>query len=108
MNNTNTTSVFKKPEFWVTLATGISGLLIAFGVLTPEQSDSITKCVSTVVGAIVTLLSSFKFANAQHAAKVEAFRAMCALQLNKAGEFTAQGVETPHEAVVRAARAVGL
>lgn len=108
MDNTTITSVFKKPEFWVTAVTGVCGMLLAFGVLTPEQSDSITKCVSTVVGAVVTLLSSFKFANTQHAAKVEAFRAMCALQMNKSGKFTAQGVGTPQEAVVKAARAVGL
>lgn len=105
---TKTTPVFRKPEFWVTLATGVSGLLIAFGVITPEQSDSITKCVSTVVGAVVTLLSSFKFAGTQHAAKVEVFRAMCAAQLDRDGKVTAQGVSSPAEAVSRAARSVGL
>lgn len=108
MDNTNTTSVFKKPEFWVTLATSLCGMLIAFGVLTPEQSDSITKCVSTVVGSLVALLSSFKFTGAQHAAKVEVFRAMCALQANKEGQFTAQNVANSTEAVARAAQSVGL
>lgn len=102
------TSVFKKPEFWVTLATSLCGILIAFGVLTPEQSDTITRCVSTIVGSLVALLSSFKFTGAQHAAKVEVFRAMCAMQTNKDGQFTAQNVGTPAEAVAEAAKSVGL
>ena len=108
MDNTNTTSVFKKPEFWMTLVTSVCGMLIAFGVLTPEQSDSITRCVSTVVGAVVALLSSFKFVGAQHAAKVEVFRAMCVLQTDRDGKFTAQNAESPAEAVAKAARSVGL
>ena len=108
MENTNTTSVFRKPEFWVTLVTSVCGMLIAFGVLTPEQSDSITRCVSTVVGAVVALLSSFKFVGAQHAAKVEVFRAMCAMRLDTEGQFKALGAGTPEQEVAAIARSVGL
>lgn len=108
MDNTNTTSVFRKSEFWVTLVTSVCGMLIAFGVLTPEQSDSITRCVSTVVGAVMSLLSAFKFVGAQHAAKVEVFRAMCATRLDKDGQFSAQGVGTPEQQVAGIARRVGL
>ena len=108
MDNTNTTSVFKKPEFWVTLVTSVCGMLIAFGVLTPEQSDSITRCVSTVVGAVVALLSSFKFVGAQHAAKVEVFRAMCAMRLGKDGEFKSHAVSSPEQQVLQIARSAGL
>lgn len=107
-NDNKTTSVFRKSEFWVTLVTSVCGMLIAFGVLTPEQSDDIVRCVSTVVGAVVTLLSSFKFVGVQHAAKVEVFRATCAMHLDREGQFTAQGVLTPAAAVAQAAKSVGL
>lgn len=106
--STKTTSVLRKPEFWMTLVTSVSGLLLAFGVITPEQSDSVTKYVPNIIGSLLALLSSFKFTGVQHAARVEVFRAMCALSLGKDGEFRAQGVGTPEEKVAGFARAAGL
>lgn len=108
MDGTKTTSVFRKPEFWVTAATSLCGILLACGVITPEQSDTITRCVSTVAGAVVALLSSFKFVGAQHAAKVEVFRAMCVMRLERRGEVSAQGVSSPEAEVAADARSVGL
>lgn len=103
-----TTSVFAKPEFWMTLVTSVSGLLLAFGVITPDQSESVAKYAPNVIGALLSLLSTFKFIGVQHAAKVEVFRAMCAMRLDKEGQFKALGAGTPEQQVASIARSVGL
>jgi len=79
-----TTSVFAKAEFWLTVVTSVAGLLLAFGVITPEQNEGIATYAPNLIGAILSILSTFKFINVQHAARVEVFRAMCATNLEKA------------------------
>ena len=103
-----TTSVFAKSEFWMTLVTSVSGLLLAFGVITPEQSEGIAKYAPNVIGALISLLSTFKFVGVQHSAKVEVFRAMCAMRLDKDGQFKALGAGTPEQQVASIARLAGL
>lgn len=110
---TKTTSVFTKPEFWLTLVTSVSGLLLAFGVITPEQNEGLAKYAPNLIGAILSLLSTFKFIGTQHAAKVEVFRAMCALSLEKAalgsgGKASAQAAESVVDETTRLAKAAGL
>ena len=104
-----TTSIFSKSEFWITAITSIAGLLMAFGIITPEQNNSVTQYVPNIIGALMSLLSSSKFVATQHNAKVEVFRAMCALQLSgKGGEVTAQGVGGPENTTLALAKAAGL
>lgn len=106
---TGMTSVIKKPEFWMTLVTSVSGLLLAFGVITPEQADGIGAYAPNIIGAILSLLSTAKFINAQTTAKVEVFRAMCAMKLEKkGGDVTAQGARTVEDDVLNIARMAGL
>lgn len=76
------TPIWRKSEFWVSLVTNITGILMAFGVVSTEQKDAITSCIPQVVGGVVALLSAFKFINVQQAAKAEAFKAMCAMRLS--------------------------
>ena len=104
------TSVLLKPEFWVTVVTSVSGLLLAFGIITPEQSDGISKYAPNVIGAILALLSSTKFVSTQHSAKVEVFRAMCAMRIGKGsgGGATAQGVSSVEDEISSIACAAGL
>ena len=90
MSGTSTTSVFVKPEFWATLVTGVSGLLLTFGVITQEQADGISWYVPNIIGAVMSLLSLFKFVGTQHAAKVEVFRALCAARAFRGTETTVQ------------------
>lgn len=114
MNATpKTTSVFKKPEFWVTLVTSVAGLLMAFGVITPEQAKSIGEYTPNLIGALLSLLSTAKFVNAQTTAKVEVFRAMCAMRLEAKGKGpdgkpTAQGATSIEDEVLNIARMAGL
>jgi len=113
-SETKTTSVLTKVEFWMTVATSVSGLLLAFGVITPEQNEGIAAYAPNLIGAILSLLSTFKFINVQHAARVEVFRAMCAMSLEKAAlgpsdhKVSAQGVSTAKEEVAQLAQAAGL
>ena len=90
MGGTSTTSVFVKPEFWTTLVTGVSGLLLTFGVITQEQADGVSRYVPNIIGAVMSLLSLFKFVGVQHAAKVEVFRALCAARAFRGTETTVQ------------------
>lgn len=109
-NKPKTTSVFKKSEFWVTVVTSISGLLMAFGVLTPEQANGVSSYAPNIIGAILALFSSTKFVGTQHSAKVEVFRAMCAMRIDKGngGGATAQGVSSVEDEISSIACAAGL
>ena len=112
-NSEKTTSVFAKVEFWMTVVTSVSGLLLAFGVITPEQNEGLAKYAPNLIGAILSLLSTFKFIGTQHAARVEVFRAMCAMSLEKAalgsgGKASAQAAESVVDETARLAKAAGL
>ncbi len=102
------TSVLMKSEFWVTAVMAVSGLLMAFGVITQDQASGIEKYMPNVIGAVLSLLSSLGFVKTQHAAKVEVFRALCAATLGKDGQFRVQGVGTAEDRVHEAAASVGL
>ena len=114
MNATlKTTPVFKKSEFWVTLVTSVAGLLMAFGVITPEQADTIGEHLPNIIGALISLASTSRFVSAQSEAKVEVFRAMCAMRIearNKDpdGKLTAQGAASIEDEVLNIARMAGL
>lgn len=113
-SNAKTTSVLTKVEFWMTVVTSVAGLLLAFGVITPEQDEGILTYAPNLIGAILSLLSTFKFISVQHAARVEVFRAMCAMSLEKAApgpadrKVSAQGIATAKEEVAQLAQAAGL
>lgn len=113
-DNAKTTSVLAKPEFWMTLVTSVAGLLLAFGVITPDQAKGIEAYVPNIIGGILSLLSTFKFVNTQHAAKVEVFRAMCAASMQRNeirradGGVTAQSASSVEEDVAKLARATGI
>lgn len=114
-SETKTTSVFVKPEFWMTVVTSVSGLLLAFGVITPEQSEGIATYMPNLIGALLSLLTTFKFVGTQHAARVEVFRAMCAMRLEALdrakgdpGKVTAQAAFSAEGEVARLARTAGL
>lgn len=113
-DNVNTTPAFRKPEFWLTLTTSVAGLLLAFGIITPDQAKDVGEYVPNIIGALMSLLASFKFINTQHAAKVEVFRAMCSAAMQRAElaagnpGASAQGVAPADGGVAKLARAAGL
>jgi len=110
-NVIKTTSVFKKPEFWASVVTSVSGLLLAFGIITPDQAKGVNEYVPNIIGALLSLLSTMKFIGAQTTAKIEVFRAMCTMQIERnanGGNPTAQGVSSTEDEIGRLAKASGL
>ena len=110
-SNVKTTSVLAKPEFWVTLVTSVSGLLLAFGVITPEQAKGVEAYAPNIIGGLLSLLSTTKFISAQTATRVEVFRALCAMRLEartQGAPVSAQSLAANDNDILHAARAVGL
>ena len=62
-------SGFKTTEFWVSLATGIFGILVTLGVFTPEQANDIITSIGTGAGGIITAVSAFGYAISRGMAK---------------------------------------
>ncbi len=115
MDNTpKTTSVFKKPEFWMTVVTSVSGLLLAFGVITPATASGIAEFAPQLIGALMAIISGSKFINTQRDEKVEVFRAMCAMRMEqaakaeKAGQPSALSAASAEDQVAEIARIAGL
>jgi len=42
-------------EFWMTLGTSITGILVAIGILTPAEADEFVQGLMSVVGGLLTL-----------------------------------------------------
>ena len=62
-------SGFKTTEFWVSLATGIFGVLVTLGIFTPEQAGDITTSVGQVAGGIITAITAAAYAISRGRAK---------------------------------------
>ena len=109
-----TTSVFMKPEFWTAVVTGVSGLLLAFGVITPAAAGGIAEFAPQLIGALMAIISGSKFINSQRDEKVEVFRAMCAMRMEqaakaeKAGQPSALAATPVEDQVAAIARIAGL
>ena len=48
-------------EFWLSLITGIVGVLTASGVVSSDEADHLTKAVQALVGAAITIASSLGY-----------------------------------------------
>jgi zinc transporter ZupT len=49
-------------EFWVSIATGVTGLAVTLGYLNSEQSTPIIKAVEQISGGVIMLGSVFGYA----------------------------------------------
>lgn len=52
---------FRTLRFWVATIAGVGGLMITFGVMTPEQVTALTDFVTTFWAAIVALGAPFGY-----------------------------------------------
>lgn len=48
-------SGFLSSEFWMSAASGITGILVMLGYLNPQQADGFVEAVVAVVGGLVTI-----------------------------------------------------
>ncbi len=52
---------FLTSEFWLTVGTTVSGLLVTFGYLTPEMADDFIQAVVSVVGGVLTVAATVTY-----------------------------------------------
>jgi hypothetical protein len=60
---------YKTTEFWVSIVIAVSGVLVAMGVITPEQQAGIGEGLNTAIGGIMTVLSSLGYSISRGIAK---------------------------------------
>ena len=68
MNN-KIKSGIKTTEFWVSLASGVFGILVTLGYFTPEQANDIINSVQEFSGAIITAVAAASYAISRGLAK---------------------------------------
>lgn len=67
--NSSIKSGMKTTEFWVSLATGIFGVLVTTGVFSPEQAAEMTQSVADLSGAIITAVAAASYGISRGLAK---------------------------------------
>ena len=61
---------YKTTEFWVSVITGVTGLLVVTGTLNLEQSTAIGEAAQSISGAVIAVASAFGYAISRGLAKV--------------------------------------
>lgn len=107
------TPFYRKSEFWVALCTGVTGVLICCGVVTPEKASDINVAVQQIVGGVMTIASALRYMTGQTRAKTEVFHEMCAASWTRApGPDAGVGAQSLRQAAVNSvmdsAKAAGL
>jgi len=46
---------YQTTEFWMTIATSVTGMLAALGYIEPKQADELIQAVVSVVGGLLTI-----------------------------------------------------
>lgn len=59
----------KTTEFYLTIAVSALGILTATGLITPEQSSTLTTSLTQIVGAVVAGFASFGYSISRGMAK---------------------------------------
>jgi len=62
---------WKTTEFWVSLATGICGLLVTVGVFDAGQASDISVAIGKIAGAVILAISSGAYAISRSKSKSE-------------------------------------
>ena len=59
----------KTTEFWVSTIIAVFGVLVATGVITPEQNSALSESVTQIAGAIMSAAGAFGYAVSRGNAK---------------------------------------
>ena len=70
-------NVFKTTEFWTTIVGTTISILILSGKLTPAQGTAVTETVTSVAGAILTLIATLGLVKNRSNVKLNVFHARC-------------------------------
>ena len=68
-------NVLKTAEFWTAIITGVIGIAIGGGWLTPEQGSVIQSNISQIIGGVIAIAGALGFMTARTSAKIAVFRA---------------------------------
>lgn len=60
---------YKTTEFWVSIATAITGILITLGVIGQEEANILVKGIEQIVGGILTVVPVAAYAISRGRAK---------------------------------------
>ncbi len=60
-NITKLKSGFLTSEFWMALASGVTGVLVMLGYLNPEQADAFVEAIVAVVGGLITVAATVTY-----------------------------------------------
>lgn len=59
----------KTTEFYLSIFGAVLGVIVAAGVITPEQAGTLTEAATTISGAVISALSVFGYAMSRGLAK---------------------------------------
>lgn len=65
----NTKPGYKTTEFWVALATGVTGILATLGVITPEAAQGTSGAVGQIAGGVLAGLAALGYGVSRGLAK---------------------------------------
>lgn len=68
-------------EFWVTILGNVAGILVATGVLQPQEGTEITKSVSAIVGGVISLITILKYISTRTDLKAQAMDNQARVQM---------------------------
>ena len=75
--------VYLTPEFWATMVGNVIGIIVLMGGLTAEQGGDLQNALQTIIGGVLSILTTFGFIKAQATRKAAAAALMMA-RINKA------------------------
>ena len=53
---------WKTTEFWLSIVTAVLGIVVMLGYITPEQSTTLGTAISSIVGGVMTVISTIGYA----------------------------------------------
>ena len=56
---------YKTTEFWLSLVGALTGIAVLLGYLTPEESDTLNSNITSVIGGVLTVISTVGYALAR-------------------------------------------
>ena len=59
----------KTSEFWVSVVVSVLGVLVALGIITPDQQNTLTQSIHQIVGAVMTVVPIAGYALSRGRAK---------------------------------------
>jgi fumarate reductase subunit D len=83
----DTTSGYKTSEFPMAVVPSIIGMLVAFGVIRPEEANAMVEMVTRIIGGILALVLLFTYIRGRIELKKQSMNLTASLELSKAKQL---------------------